>query len=70
MEDAALERLLKDIESDRVERKASASDRSTIRQAIGFGIPLARQACQKNGNPPPEFTVEETRVFATLRRRP
>lgn len=34
MDDAELEKLLKDLESDRVERKASPSDRDKIRQAI------------------------------------
>lgn len=37
-------------------------------QRFGVGISLARQALEKNGNPPPEFTVEETRVLATIRR--
>ena len=34
MDDSQLETLLKDIESDRVERKASTSDRGKLRQAI------------------------------------
>jgi ATP-dependent DNA helicase RecG len=39
-------------------------------QRFGVGILLARQALEKNGNPPPEFTVEEAHVLVTLRKRP
>lgn len=39
-------------------------------QRFGVGIPLARKELQKNGNPPPEFIVEESQVLAVLRRRP
>lgn len=36
-------------------------------QRFGFGIAEARRAMEKNGNPPPEFVVEDTNVLATLR---
>ena len=39
-------------------------------QRFGFGIPLARQELKKNGNPPPEFDIEDSHVLVTLRRRP
>jgi predicted HTH transcriptional regulator len=39
-------------------------------QRFGVGILLARQALEKNGNPPPEFTVEEAHLLVTLRKRP
>jgi ATP-dependent DNA helicase RecG len=38
-------------------------------QRFGLGIPIARRELEKNSNPPPEFTVEPTRVLATVRRR-
>ncbi len=39
-------------------------------QKFGVGIPLARSALEKNGNPPPEFQVEDSYVLAIVRRRP
>jgi ATP-dependent DNA helicase RecG len=39
-------------------------------QRFGFGIALARREMEKNGNPPPEFQVEESHVAVILRRRP
>ena len=39
-------------------------------QRFGFGITQARQEMEKNGNPPPEFQVEESYVGAILRKRP
>ncbi len=36
-------------------------------QRFGFGIAEARRSMAKNGNPPPEFQVEQTNVMATLR---
>jgi ATP-dependent DNA helicase RecG len=38
-------------------------------QRFGQGIQAARQALEKNGNPPLEFEVRETHVLARLRRR-
>jgi ATP-dependent DNA helicase RecG len=37
-------------------------------QRFGVGISQARRSLQDNGNPPPEFIVEETRVLVTIRR--
>ncbi|MBI4579877.1 MAG: putative DNA binding domain-containing protein [Planctomycetes bacterium] len=39
-------------------------------QRFGVGIALARQEMAKNGNPPPEFLVEDSHVAVILRRRP
>lgn len=39
-------------------------------ERFGVGIPLARQALQANGNPDPEFLVEEGHVLVTVRARP
>lgn len=39
-------------------------------QRFGMGISLARKELKKNGNPPPEFSVEDALVFVTIRRRP
>jgi len=38
-------------------------------QRFGFGIPLARRECLKNGNPEPEFVVEESHILAVLKER-
>lgn len=38
-------------------------------QRFGVGIALARTEMQKNGNPPPEFQVEDSHVAVILRRR-
>jgi ATP-dependent DNA helicase RecG len=38
-------------------------------QRFGIGIQLARKELAKNGNPPLEFTIEDTNVLVTLRRR-
>ncbi len=38
-------------------------------QRFGIGIQLARRELEKNGNPPPEFVVEDTYVLAVVRRR-
>lgn len=37
-------------------------------QRFGLGIPIARQELAKNGNPPPEFVVQEDHVLVTIRR--
>jgi len=39
-------------------------------QRFGFGIALARGEMEKNGNPPPEFQVEDSHIAVILRRRP
>ena len=38
-------------------------------QRFGIGIPTARSALEKNGNPPPEFDVGPSAVLVTIRRR-
>lgn len=38
-------------------------------QRFGYGITLARNEMEKNGNPPPEFLVEDAHVAVILRRR-
>jgi ATP-dependent DNA helicase RecG len=38
-------------------------------ERFGVGIPIARDRLQKNGNPPPEFTVEDAHVLVTVRRQ-
>ncbi len=37
-------------------------------QRFGFGIALARREMEKNGNPPPEFLVEDAHVSVIMRR--
>jgi len=37
-------------------------------QQFGVGIQLAREALRRNGNPPPEFTLEDTYTLVILRR--
>lgn len=39
-------------------------------QRFGVDIALTRQEMAKNGNPPPEFEVEDSHVAVVLRRRP
>jgi ATP-dependent DNA helicase RecG len=39
-------------------------------QRFGIGIEIARKELEKNGNPPPEFVVEDTFIMAIVRRRP
>jgi ATP-dependent DNA helicase RecG len=41
-----------------------------IVQTFGRGIPIARDAMKKNGNPEPEFTADNTRVSCILRAKP
>jgi len=38
-------------------------------QTFGIGIPLAKQALEKNGNPPVEFQIQPTFFGATVRGR-
>lgn len=39
-------------------------------QRFGVGIQLARKELDKNGNPPPEFVVEDAHVLVIVRTRP
>ncbi len=39
-------------------------------QRFGLGLPLARNALDKNGNLPPEFDVQDAHVLVTIRRHP
>ncbi|MEQ8387067.1 MAG: ATP-binding protein [Coleofasciculus sp. A1-SPW-01] len=39
-------------------------------QRFGVGIQLARKELQKNGNPPPEFVVEDAHLLVTLKKKP
>jgi len=39
-------------------------------QRFGYGITMARNEMQKNGNPPPEFQVQDAYVTVILRRHP
>lgn len=39
-------------------------------QRFGYGITLARSEMRKNGNPQPEFQVEDSHVAVIVRRRP
>lgn len=47
---------------------AEAMKNQGFMERFGMGIPLARQALAENGNPPPEFDVQDTFVFATIRK--
>ncbi len=38
-------------------------------QRFGVGIQLARKELQKNGNPPPEFVVEDAHLLVTLKKK-
>ncbi|MGH3923356.1 MAG: ATP-binding protein, partial [Pseudonocardiaceae bacterium] len=38
-------------------------------QRFGVGLPSARSALERNGNPPAEFDVTDTHVAVTIRRR-
>ena len=49
---------------------ASAAKDLGFVQRFGSGIPRARLALQRNGNPPPEFRVEAAFVNVTIRARP
>ncbi len=39
-------------------------------QRFGYGIPTAKRALKNNGNPPPEFLLEDTYTSVIVRRRP
>ena len=47
---------------------AEAMKNQGFMERFGMGIPLARQALEANGNPPPEFDVQDTFVFSTIRK--
>ena len=38
-------------------------------QRFGIGIETARRALAKNGNPPPEFDIQNAFVLVTVRNR-
>jgi ATP-dependent DNA helicase RecG len=38
-------------------------------QRFGVGIQLARKELQKNGNPPPEFVVEDAHLLVTIKKK-
>jgi ATP-dependent DNA helicase RecG len=38
-------------------------------QRFGFGIPTAQKALEKNGNPPPEFSLDDAYTAVIIRRR-
>lgn len=38
-------------------------------QRFGYGIPTARRTLEKNGNPPPEFLLDDTYTSVVIRRR-
>ena len=39
-------------------------------QRFGYGIPTAKRALEKNGNPPPEFSFHDTHTLVIIRRQP
>jgi ATP-dependent DNA helicase RecG len=39
-------------------------------QRFGMGIATARREMERNGNPPPEFQVEDSHVAVILRKKP
>lgn len=38
-------------------------------QRFGYGIPTAKRALKKNGNPPAEFAIEDSYILVTVRRQ-
>jgi len=38
-------------------------------QRFGYGIPTAKRALQKNGNPPPEFLLDDTYTLIVIKRQ-
>jgi len=48
---------------------AEAMKSQRFMERFGMGIALARKALADNDNPPPEFRVEDTFVFATVHKR-
>jgi ATP-dependent DNA helicase RecG len=57
------------------QRELAGTLANQLRQSLGFierfgvGIPIARERLRANGNPPPEFTVEDAHVLVTVRSR-
>ena len=49
---------------------AEAMKNMGFMQRFGIGIETARRALAANGNPPPEFEVQDAFVLVTVRRRP
>ncbi len=49
---------------------AEAMKNMGFMQRFGFGIATARRTLAENGNPPPEFEVQDAFVLAIVRRRP
>lgn len=47
---------------------AEAMKNQGFMERFGMGILLARKELEENGNPPPEFDVQDTFVFATIRK--
>jgi ATP-dependent DNA helicase RecG len=39
-------------------------------QRFGMGIPIACKTLAENGNPPPEFIVEDTYIRVIIRKKP
>ncbi|MBV9012293.1 MAG: TetR family transcriptional regulator [Pseudonocardiales bacterium] len=39
-------------------------------QRFGMGLPSTRRSLERNGSPPPEFTVTDSHVSVTMRRLP
>jgi len=59
-----------DVVSYRNPTIAEAMKGQRFMERFGMGIAMARKALEDNGNPPPEFRVEDNFVFATLHKRP
>jgi len=39
-------------------------------QRFGVGLQVARKTLEDNGNPSPEYNIEENQVLVTVRKRP
>ena len=48
---------------------AEAMKSQGFMQRFGMGIQIAREELRENGNPPPEFKIEDNFVFVTIRAR-
>ncbi len=49
---------------------AEAMKNQRFMERFGMGIATARKALKANGNPPPEFRIEDTFVYAIIRGQP